>query len=58
MEPRLSGSTNSPTLQSGPETPIRDPAEATMSGNSDTKTADPATSIAQFWAEWFAQSND
>ena len=36
-----------------------------MSGNSDTKTADPATktadpatSIAQFWAGWFAQSDD
>ena len=36
-----------------------------MSGNSETKTADPAaraadpaTAITQFWADWFAQSND
>jgi hypothetical protein len=29
-----------------------------MPGNSDTKVADPASTITQFWADWFAQSND
>jgi hypothetical protein len=30
-----------------------------MAGNHDTQAAaDPATQVARFWSEWFAQSND
>jgi hypothetical protein len=40
--------------------PTRDSSEAMMSGNSDTNTkvAEPATTVAQFWTDWFSQSNE